>query len=856
MQLSSGSRLGPYEIVARLGAGGMGEVWRARDTRLDRSVAIKVLPASLAQNAQLRIRFEREAKTISQLNHPNICTLYDVGDDYLVMELLEGESLAEKLAKGPLPLADVLRYGAQIADALDRAHRHGVVHRDVKPGNVMISRGTAKLLDFGLAKSGAFEVNPDAPTQQVAPITEQGTILGTFQYMAPEQLEGLEADPRTDIFALGAMLYEMATARRAFEGKTRTSLIAAIVGGEPKPLAEILAVTPPALEHTITKCLRKDPDDRWQSAHDVAEELRWIAEQLARPEVVAQRRSAKLPWAIAALALLAAIVASVFVLRSRGTATTPTAFIVLPNEGTFSSSAALSPDGRAIAFTVKTANAPSQLFVRRLDEIEAKPIAGAGAALRPNWSPDGRSIAFFGNQLIHTVDVAGGTPRPVCPSGYGVGAAWGDDDTLIFSPTFGEGLFRVPVSGGKPAPLTKLDAARGETGHIWPVHIPKSSNYLFLNHTVPRQPAQVSVITPGGAPKMLLEATSLLGYSDPYLVFERRGVIYAQELDTSKMAMRGTAAPIVDNVTRDASWITCGGSVSGDVLAYSHRPPKRIAYRWSTPGSATLFETSDAEGATLSPDERSVLFMKRDPASGSLDLWRYDLRRGLQNRVVEGNIEGFAWSPDGKQIAYSSDTDGLFDVFVVAADGSSPPEKLWGGLSADKNVIAWSPDGTQLLMRLEFSGRGTDIWLFDLRTKTGRPLLATDYVDVPTGFSPDGQWIAYTSNRSGREEAYIRKLSSGETIQISTNGGRNAEFAKDGNAVYYQIPGMLMKVPLARSGTSYDPGAPQPALSLERLVGRDFRRDGVFIVGESVGEVRNEELHVITGWKSRLQATR
>jgi serine/threonine protein kinase len=856
MQLNSGSRLGPYEIISRIGAGGMGEVWRARDTRLDRSVAIKVLPAELAHNAQLRVRFEREAKTISQLNHPNICTLYDVGDDYLVMELLEGESLAERLAKGPLQLPDVLRYGAQIADALDRAHRHGVVHRDVKPGNVMLSRSSAKLLDFGLAKGGAFDVNPDAPTQQAAPITEQGTILGTFQYMAPEQLEGIEADPRTDIFALGAMLYEMATGRRAFDGKTKTSLIAAIVGGEPKPIGEVLPLTPPALEHVITKCLRKDPEDRWQSAHDIAEELRWIGEQLARPEVAAKRRSTKLPWAIAIAALVAALVAAFIALRPRTTTANSSAFIVLPNSGNFASVASLSPDGRSIAFTARNSNEPPQLFVRRLDEIDAKPIANVESAYRPSWSPDGRSIVYFGGQQLHAVDVAGGSPRTICPTSYGVGAAWGDDNTIIFIPAFGEALWRVSASGGKPQTLTKLDKGRGESGHLWPVHIPKSNSYLFLNHTVARQPGHVTIVsTDGGAPKALVEATSLIGYAEPYVVFERGGIIYAQELDVAKRTMRGAPAAIVDHVTRDPSWITSGGSVSGDVLLYAHRPPRHVVYRWLTPGTPPLFETTEASDALFSPDERQLLYCKIDPTTGTRDLWVFDVRRSLHNRLTSGgNISGIAWSPDGKQIAYSSDADGLFDIFLIPSDGSSPARKLWGGFSADKNLAAWSPDGTQLLINVESQNNGTDIWLYDVRALTGRPLLATVISETAIDFSPDGQWISYDSSRSGRTEAYIRRVSTGETIQISTNGGENAEFTANGSAMYYRANDMLMGVNLARSGTTYEPSAPQPQFSLGRTVARDFRRDGVFVIGEYSGEPRNEELHVITGWKSRIGA--
>src|SRR5688572_9229745 len=329
MDVTPGSRLGPYEIVSRLGAGGMGEVFRAKDTRLDRSVAIKVLPEELARNSQFKVRFEREAKAISQLNHPNICTLYDVGDGYLVMELMEGETLADRLAKGPLPLADVLKYGAQIADALDRAHRAGIVHRDLKPANVMITKAGAKLLDFGLAKAATPRVSPDGETQRHdRTLTQEGTILGTFQYMAPEQLEAEEADARTDIFALGAVLYEMATGKRAFQGKTKTSLIAAIVGSQPQPLSQILPLTPPALDHVIQKCLEKEREDRWQSAHDVAEELRWIA-TVPVEQKFARSRVAKLASAAAILLALALAGVTTLYLRVRNAPKPRTSFAIL-----------------------------------------------------------------------------------------------------------------------------------------------------------------------------------------------------------------------------------------------------------------------------------------------------------------------------------------------------------------------------------------------------------------------------------------------------------------------------------------------------------------------------------------------
>ena len=397
MTLNPGSRLGPYEITSRLGAGGMGEVYQAVDTRLDRNVAVKILSSELAHSPQLQVRFEREAKTISQLNHPNICTLYDVGHEsgtnYLVMELLDGETLADRIGRGPLSLAEVVRYGSQIAEGLDRAHRAGIVHRDLKPGNIMITKSGAKLLDFGLAKAAVLEINPEGATQQ-KPLTQEGTILGTFQYMAPEQLEGLEADARTDIFGLGAVLYEMVTGKRAFEGKTRTSLIAAIVGGQPPAISALQPLAPTSLEHIITKCLEKDPDDRWQSAHDIAEELKWAGS--VRSEQLTPRSTRWLWVAIAFLATVAAASSALY-LRQRARKAEGFSFSILPPLGYAIRQPAISPDGREIAFVGRERSGEQSLWVRHAGTVQPVRITEKGSVSNPEkpfWSPDGKWVGF------------------------------------------------------------------------------------------------------------------------------------------------------------------------------------------------------------------------------------------------------------------------------------------------------------------------------------------------------------------------------------------------------------------------------------------------------------------------------
>ncbi|HKI85450.1 MAG TPA: protein kinase, partial [Thermoanaerobaculia bacterium] len=465
MTIQPGTRLGPYEIAAPIGAGGMGEVWRARDTRLEREVAIKVLPPELAEDAQFLKRFEREAKTISQLSHPHVCALYDVGEEktgasatvhYLVMELLEGESLAERIEKGRLPLDDVLKYGREIASALDAAHRRGITHRDLKPGNIMLTKSGAKLLDFGLAKSASEGQAPiDGLTNlktEAKPLTQEGTILGTFQYMAPEQLEGLEADARTDIFALGAVLYEMATGHRAFEAQSKTSLIAAIVSSQPEPISKVVAMSPPSLDHVVRRCLEKDPDDRWQSAHDVASQLQWISEAgsqagVATPITIRRKTRERLAWAAAAILGITTIVVSLLWLRApevqkrsfRLTIPSSTSSYQQAGQGI------ISPDGARVIFTAMSPERKWSLWLRDLDSFDARAIDGTKRGVNGFWSPDGRSFAYWSGGNLMSIDLDGGSPQTIAPASWLQGGDWNKDGVIIFG--VGEsGILRVQAT--------------------------------------------------------------------------------------------------------------------------------------------------------------------------------------------------------------------------------------------------------------------------------------------------------------------------------------------------------------------------------------------------------------------------
>ncbi|HEY3123617.1 MAG TPA: protein kinase, partial [Thermoanaerobaculia bacterium] len=532
MSLSPGARLGPYEILSPLGAGGMGEVYRARDTRLERTVALKVLPSHLSSSPESRQRFEREAKTISQLSHPHICALYDVGregeTEYLVMELLEGETLSDRLGKGSLPLEQTLRFGIEIADALDKAHRQGIVHRDLKPANVMLTKSGVKLLDFGLAKAMAPAAPAGSltalPTQQG--LTQEGTILGTFQHMAPEQLEGKEADARTDIFAFGTVLYEMATGRKAFSGASQASLISAIMQNDPQPISTIHPMTPPALDRVVRICLAKDPEDRWQSAHDVAGELKWIAEGsqagVPAPVVVRRKNRERLAWGMTAVTLLVAVAAVAAAIRYAHQAVVLSrpmrSSIVLP-EKTALRAVALSPDGTRLVFVAREASGENRLWVRPLDSLSAQPLPGTENPSFPFWSPDSRFIGFFADGKLKRIDASGGPPQVLCDAPVGRGGSWNQDGVILFA-LVSSPLFRVSAAGGPATPATRLDPARGEDGHRWPFFLPDGRHFLYtVTNFGSRGETEKMGIYAGSLDSkdetLLLRANSSVAYASP-----------------------------------------------------------------------------------------------------------------------------------------------------------------------------------------------------------------------------------------------------------------------------------------------------------------------------------------------------
>ncbi|MEA2238701.1 MAG: eukaryotic-like serine/threonine-protein kinase [Thermoanaerobaculia bacterium] len=872
MAITSGSRLGPYEIVAPIGAGGMGEVYKARDTRLDRSVAIKVLPPAFADNAQLKLRFEREAKTISQLTHPHICTLYDVGNDqgveYLVMELLDGETLADRIARGPLPMRDVLRYGGEIAAALDRAHRGGVVHRDLKPGNVMITKSGAKLLDFGLAKGGAISLSggstaypADGATLQKS-LTQEGTILGTFQYMAPEQLEGTDADARTDIFALGTLLYEMASGRRAFSGKTKTSLIAAIVGGEPTPIREIQPLTPPAFEHVIAKCLAKDPDHRWQSASDVASELEWIGATSSQSQAVGdvtRRRSRNRAMVVAmiALAAIAAAAVAAFLFRRPAPADTPLLLsITMPKHGSLDEwgQAILSPDGSSIAFMARTGDTSSSgaasysLWVRPIDRADPRQLPGTQGASEPFFSPDGRSVGFFAQGKLKRIALAGGPPQTICDAPLSYGAAWSRDGVILFCGQDGP-LFRVDANGGTPRPVTHLTA--GEEAHRWPVFLPDGDHFLFLGDAPRTENHHVKVgALHDGSSRDLVQAISSVNYVEPgYVLFVRAGSLLAQPIDPKTLTLTGEPRVIAEQVVVNDSNHHFEFSVSqnGRLIYRSGSPNSQLT--WVDRFGRTLGTAGDARrlgfGLRLSPDQQRIATDQDDADGRPDDIWVLDVARNVTTRFTfdTAGDYGAAWSPDGSRVAFTSMRAGAGNLFVADASNPSSVRQLTKFKTEQVLADSWTRDGKMIVGEL-LAKADLDIWLFPAGGGEGKPYLATPFSEQFASVSPDGEWIAYMTDESGRNEIYVERFPShAERRQVSSSGGGAPMWRNDGREIFYVSHSQLMSVDMtSRTAT------PKP---LFRLPGNsyDVARDGQrFIVDSPLDDNLRSPLTFVSNW--------
>ena len=911
MPLATGMRLGPYEILAPLGAGGMGEVYRARDSRLERTVAVKVLSPVLAASPELRARFEREARAASALNHPHICAVYDIGTSpgeagsgdsvFIVMEHLEGETLAHRLARGPLPAAELLARGGEIADALDRAHRAGIVHRDLKPGNVMLTKGGAKLMDFGLARvpgtpraPGSSVVEDTISPTRSQPLTAEGTIVGTFQYMAPEVLEGAEADARSDLWALGCVLYEMATAKKAFAGRSQASLISAIMSSEPAAPSTLApdprrgpadggypggcppGAPPPALDQLIQACLAKDPDDRVQTAHDVKLELGWIAQGGARAGVPAgypleagdvrrRRGRERLAWALAgALAVVAAALGSLLLLRASAHPQV-VRFEVLPPPGTMSVTwPRLSPDGRTLVFLATDSTGARRIWVRPLDAVEARPLEVAAGEARPFWSPDSRWLGIIAEGKLRKVPVAGGPAVALCDAPGGFDGTWSRSGWILFDGGATDSIRGVPASGGPVRPITFLDRSRGETGHAWPYFLPDGKRFLFVASSA-GTPDAIRIGTLGAKESRHLGHTaSRVEYAHPgYLVYENAGVLVAQRLDAGRARTRGDPVPLgpIPSGTIGAFSVSSAGA-----LAYrpqAARGPARLL--WVGRDGRVLGEAAppgNYEDVALSPDgTRAALSVVTEP-SDERDLWVRDLVRGVSSRLTfePGDELAPAWSPDGGRIAYGAFRDGGMRCLVRSAWGGDTVDTLGNHPEYYEAPFGWSEAANVItISHISPLNRWDTYVLSPGGRQPPRPLLAGPFNEAGGRLSPDGRWLAYVSNESGREEVYVvPHPGPGPKVQVTTAGGSSPQWRGDGRELFFSTGAGIASVDV-RADATFAVGAPKSLVTIE-FTGGEYRgyrwsptRDGQrFLVNTPTAAAAVGRFVVVTNWTAEI----
>jgi Tol biopolymer transport system component len=872
MPIEIGARLGPYSIQAIVGVGGMGEVYRALDTRLDRRVAIKVLPTHLSSDARLRERFAREARAISSLNHPNICTLHDVGEergvDFLVMEYLEGETLAHRCARGPLSLAEGLPIAVQIADALDKAHRSGITHRDLKPGNIMLTKAGAKLLDFGLARSApaaALATASPAPTLQ-AGLTEQGTIAGTLQYMAPEQIASGAADARSDLWALGCVLYEMFTGHTSFEGASSPAIIGAIMSAEPKPVASL----PPALDRLIRNCLVKDPQRRWQNAFDVVLQL----EGIARGAVEAApsggvKRSSRFGLATAAVVAVAAVgVASAWVGQGlNGAMRAPEVrFEIPPPPGTEFLSKnvenvplAVSPDGSTLAFVAFGADRVTRVWLRPVAASEAEALQGTEGATSIVWSPDGRSLAFFGAGKLRRLDLPNGAPVTICDVARGTGFAgsWGPEGEILFAPITGEGIYSVAATGGVAEQILGLDPALREARIGWPRTLSQGRGFLYLSRN---DEARISLmwVQPGKAPRAIAPISSRVEIIEPdRLVFARDGALLSQRIDFDAGRLVGTPVQLSPAVGQflSSGWAGFAVSPAGSLYYFTKETSSRFS--WVDRSGRATGEAGthgDYLDLALSSDARSLVTARSQHETGTYDLWLLDLERSVETRLTASPDADFGanWLPDGKSIIYSSVRG--YSPQVVRRNLSTGEEQVLLPNEFFQESSDVSRDGRQLAYLERSRSGGFQAWTLQLEGDR-RPtrLFDSNSEQSDLRFSSDGAFAALLSNESGEWEAYVVSLANpSDKVRLSQRGATHLRWRHDGSEILFLTPaGEMISVPV-RTKPVLQVGTPVTLFELPegtRWLAFDVTPDGQRLLGlEQLLSAGAQPLSAILNW--------
>ena len=833
MPFSAGEQVGHYKILSIIGKGGMGEVYLGTDTRLGRSVAIKV------SSREFNDRFEREARAISALNHPNICTLYDVGPNYLVMELVEGELLSKLIERGPLPLDKALAYGVQIVDALAAAHAKGVIHRDLKPGNIIITRNGVKVLDFGLAKLSNEKLNSESSASietMTEPITRAGAILGTLYYMAPEQVEGKEMDERSDIFSFGIVLYEMITGQRPFSGDTQAAVLASLLKDQPAPMNQRQPATPRALERVVRKCLEKKADDRWHSARDLKPTLELI--DLEAPGMSTSSASVPIPiqpasrrrwlWpslAAAVLIAMAAVTAWAVWFKPAPAAAMTRFQVPLPENVNFSQYVSLSPDGRKLVFN--STGESSGLWVRNLDSLEWRPLPGTQNAASPFWSPDSKYLAFGVANQLKKIDIAGGSPQTITESIFPAGSGiWTRDGTIIFGGRGAGALSKVSQAGGVATPVTTVDLARGESFHALPTLLPDGKHFIYLRNggadVIGMYTGSLDAKPEEQSKERFLAGAFAASYVNGYLFFMRDKTLMAQSFDAGSLKVTGEPLPVVEGVATTGSIGVFSVSASGALAYRSGASAGNYLLTWVDRQGKTLdtFGQNGFDSAVrLSPDgARGVV---RDAASNARgDLWTLDFARGIRTRFTFRQSAGSTgvWSPDGSRIAFSAGA--LMEIlYEKASTGEGEEKELWKEPGKILYPISWSRDGRFLLYSTINPGGGAaDVFVLPLEgDRKPAVLLNTRAGEGEPTFSPDMRWIAYASNESGRSEVYVRPfvasaLSLGEgKWQISRDGGQSPRWRADGKEIIFDAPpngSVKMAVEVNGSRSAFEAGPP------------------------------------------------
>jgi serine/threonine protein kinase len=838
LSLSVGQKLGPYEIVEEAGAGGMGEIYKANDPRLNRTVAIKVLPSNIAGSPELKERFEREAKAISSLNHAHICTLYDIGNengvDFLVMEFLEGETLSERLSRGPIPYEEMLQISIQIASGLDAAHNQGLIHRDLKPGNIMLTSEGAKLLDFGLAKLQLNQADKNiSAITQTTPLTGANTILGTMQYMAPEQLEGKEADVRTDIFSFGAIMYEMATGKRAFEGSSNATLIASIIGQEPISISAVIPTTPPVFERLVRKCLSKEPRKRWQSVSDLSDELRWISQagsQVGLPAAIAARRKFKFD--------LARVVGLVFIIttlimtylyyteRTKANAEKPIArYMVNIKQGLHNIFwPRISPDGQSIAFHAVDSLGINRIWIRPIKSMEAYPLLNTENAKRFIWSPDGTQVAFFVNDKLKRIPISGGQPQLISQGVVGSDGCWSTNDMIVFDGGSTDSLKIVSAGGGVPRVVTIPDTTAGEQINGWPWFLPDAEHFIFTTPVRSKDPKSKSLyrIKLGSidttSSKVLYETTQVINRveydKEGYILFVSNDNLIGLPFDAAKLEVTGEPKPIAMSIGTADNTFAFSVSNDGTLLYQTNNQStlRQLTYLDRTGKVDRIVgQLGRYTDVSISPDQTRIAYSGSDIEGTNLDIWVYDLVRNVPTRLSFDPAFDVKpiWSKDGKYIYFGSNRGGVFyGIYRKPSNGLGDAELVYSTDSSTVMATDITPDDKELIFRE--ANNSYDIGVLSLADNSRIGMFAnSSFFEGLAKISPNGKYVAYTSDESGNAEVYVRRFDgTGGKWQISNNTGWNPLWKSDGTELYYMNNNYEMMAVKVKTGGIFEASNP------------------------------------------------